>query len=128
MLFMSANSYQDGVTTSTHIKTQIKNIFGEYLLITGLITRRETTDGCAEQYHFETSLLILFCLAHSSSVIIDRAISSPGCRKMLYVVLMMSKKILIDIMNKIQVPEVQEDNNRIAAHCSTADGSVSLAK
>ena len=31
-------------------------------------------------------------------------------------------------MNKIQAPEVQEDNYRIAAHCSTLYGSVSLAK
>ena len=110
--FIYYNSDQYGSTNYAHMKTIIKEFSQHNLLVPWLRKICENTDNCAEQYRCATALFISYFLSNLSSVIIDLAISDPGHGKnVLYGINDVYKNFSIDILNKIQFPDIQENSN-----------------
>ena len=71
------------------------------LLVSWINTIREKTDGCSEQYHCATSLLIIYCLLHPPNVIIGRDIFvTVHERDVVDVINTVDKRFLIDTMRE----------------------------
>ena len=101
MLFYLWKSDQDGTTTAAHTKTTIKDIYDAKFMIHILIIIQENIYFCAGQYLCFTALLIIYCLLYSYNVIILCAVSDTDNKKMFYMVSILIKIFLIDIMKKI---------------------------
>ena len=91
------------------MKTTIKELSEPNFLIPWSSAIWENKHGCDEYYLCANALFVLYCLAHSSDVIIDHAISTPGNGKDAGDGLYANEKIfLIDMVKKkIKLPEMK---------------------
>ena len=97
LFFTFDNIDNDSATTVAHTKTTIKEHFDVEFLIPQFSKIWGNTYGCGENYRCDTAVFIIYCLAHSYTVIIECNISAPGHKKMLSMVSMLIQKYLLFI-------------------------------
>ena len=88
--FLSDDSKQDAVTTTSHKKNLIEILREKKVLTSTLRTVWENTDGCAEQYICALALYLMSFFSKFRSIIIDQGISAP-----------IHGKEVVDVLNAI---------------------------
>ena len=56
----------------------LNKFFDSRILVCGMSTVWEYTDGCAKQYRFSLAVYLITALSSSYDIIMDRSINTPG--------------------------------------------------
>ena len=104
----------------------IKN---KQVLTKSLSTIWENTDGCAEQYGFDSSLYLMSVTSQIYSIIIDRGISAPGHGKEVFDGFNdFDKSYIYQLMSKVQLPGSVRFDSEIKMYTGTENKDISLAQ
>ena len=74
---ISDENEQDGCDSHAYLFRLFKTFFKSVILVYGMSTVWENTDGCAKQYRFALGIYLINVWSSSYGVIIDRAINAP---------------------------------------------------
>ena len=75
---LSGESYQEAITTVTHLCILLQFIIRKQIISPLLKTMWYQTYGCANQYHCASSICLLSFLALEFSFVVERAVVPPG--------------------------------------------------
>ena len=76
--YISDENEQDECDSYAHMFHLLKKFFYSGILVCGMSTVREDTNGCAKQYRCDLDIYLMTVLSYSYDIIIDCAINAPG--------------------------------------------------
>ena len=78
--YISDDKEQDACDSHAHMLYILKYIFESVILVSGMSTVWEVTDGCAKKYRCALDIYLMTVLSSSYGIIMARAINAPGHR------------------------------------------------